>query len=51
MFDLCSPELQQKLIPIRDKFKIMDDKKLEDEKVPLYFYSSHLLPADRFSNA
>ncbi|XP_028402508.1 ubiquitin carboxyl-terminal hydrolase 14-like isoform X3 [Dendronephthya gigantea] len=32
VFELCTPGLQQKLIPIRDKFKIMDDKKLEEEK-------------------
>jgi hypothetical protein len=36
VFELCSPELQQKLIPIRDRFKIMDDKKLEEEKVDFY---------------
>ena len=33
VFELCTPELQQKLIPIRDRFKIMDDKRLEEEKV------------------
>lgn len=33
VFELCTPELQKKLIPIRDKFKIMDEKKLEEEKV------------------
>ncbi|CAB3993677.1 ubiquitin carboxyl-terminal hydrolase 14-like, partial [Paramuricea clavata] len=32
VYELCRPELQQKLIPIRDRFKIMDDKKLEEEK-------------------
>ena len=32
-YDLCSPELQKNLIPMRDRFKIQDDKKLEDEKV------------------
>ncbi len=25
-FDLCTPELQQKLIPMREKFRIVDDK-------------------------
>lgn len=28
-FDLCTPELQQKLTPMRAKFKIEDDKNLE----------------------
>jgi hypothetical protein len=36
VYELCRPELQQKLIPIRDRFKIMDDKKLEEEKVHFY---------------
>lgn len=29
IFDLCSPELQQKLMPMRDRFKEEDDKQLE----------------------
>uniref|UniRef100_A0A0N5AHE3 Ubiquitin carboxyl-terminal hydrolase n=1 Tax=Syphacia muris TaxID=451379 RepID=A0A0N5AHE3_9BILA len=29
MFDMCDPELQQKLIPMRDAFKDDDEKKLE----------------------
>lgn len=36
VYELCRPELQQKLIPMRDRFKIMDDKKLEEEKVHFY---------------
>lgn len=32
VFDLCSPELQKKIIPMRDRFKIRDDTKLEEEK-------------------
>lgn len=28
-FDLCTPELQQKLVPIRDKFKEIEDANLE----------------------
>ena len=27
--DLCTPELQEKLIPMRDKFKEEDDRKIE----------------------
>ncbi|XP_059163013.1 ubiquitin carboxyl-terminal hydrolase 14-like [Physella acuta] len=29
VFDLCTPALQQKLIPMRDKFKAAEDKKVE----------------------
>lgn len=29
VFDLCTPVLQQKLIPMRDKFKAAEDKKVE----------------------
>ncbi|XP_002732911.1 ubiquitin carboxyl-terminal hydrolase 14-like [Saccoglossus kowalevskii] len=30
MYDLCTPELQQKLVPMRDKFKEDEDKKVEE---------------------
>jgi len=30
-FELCTPELQQKLCPMRSKFKDMDDKKMDVE--------------------
>ncbi|EDV23537.1 uncharacterized protein TRIADDRAFT_50530 [Trichoplax adhaerens] len=33
VFDLCTPELQQKLIPMRNKFKEFEDKNIEKEKV------------------
>jgi len=29
IFDLCTPELQQRLIPARDKFKAEEDKRVE----------------------
>ncbi|BFY99755.1 hypothetical protein BsWGS_02795 [Bradybaena similaris] len=29
VFDLCTPALQQKLIPMRERFKAMEDKKVE----------------------
>ncbi|KAB7496103.1 Ubiquitin carboxyl-terminal hydrolase 14 [Armadillidium nasatum] len=32
VFDLCSEELQKKLIPYREKYKIMDDRLAEEEK-------------------
>ncbi|RDD43296.1 Ubiquitin carboxyl-terminal hydrolase 14 [Trichoplax sp. H2] len=32
VFDLCTPELQQKLIPMRNKFKEFEDKNIEKEK-------------------
>lgn len=28
-YELCSPELQEKLVPVRDKFKEMEDRNLE----------------------
>ncbi|XP_071483761.1 ubiquitin carboxyl-terminal hydrolase 14-like [Diadema antillarum] len=30
MFDLCTPELQEKLVPAREKFKALEDKKVEE---------------------
>ena len=30
VFDLCTPELKEKLLPIRGKFKEMEDRKLEE---------------------
>lgn len=32
VYDMCTPELQQKLIPMRDKFKEDDDRKVEIAK-------------------
>ena len=29
IFDLCTPELQQRLVPVRDKFKEEEDKRVE----------------------
>lgn len=33
VFDLCSEELQQKLMPARTKFKEIEDKKVEEAAV------------------
>lgn len=33
VFDLCSEELQQKLLPARTKFKEIEDKKVEEAAV------------------
>ncbi|KAL5017927.1 hypothetical protein ScPMuIL_003649 [Solemya velum] len=30
VFDMCSEELQQKLMPVREKFKEIEDKKIEE---------------------
>ncbi|KAK0042090.1 ubiquitin carboxyl-terminal hydrolase 14 [Biomphalaria pfeifferi] len=30
VFDLCTPSLQQKLIPIRERFKALEDKKVQE---------------------
>ena len=32
VFELCAPELQQKLIPMREKFRLVDDKKAHEAK-------------------
>lgn len=32
-FDLCTPELQKKLLPMREKFKEIEDKKVEEALV------------------
>jgi len=29
MYDLCTPELQQRLVPARDKFKAEEDKHVD----------------------
>ncbi|KAG5676155.1 hypothetical protein PVAND_006004 [Polypedilum vanderplanki] len=34
-FDLCTPELQQKLIPMREKFKELEDKAAEEKQVKM----------------
>lgn len=31
-FELCSPELQQKLVPVREKFKELEDKQVEEAR-------------------
>jgi ubiquitin carboxyl-terminal hydrolase 14 len=33
VFDLCSPELQKKLVPMRDRFKEEDEKQIEKARV------------------
>lgn len=35
VFDLCTEELQQKLMPVRTKFKEIEDKKVEEAAVRL----------------
>jgi ubiquitin carboxyl-terminal hydrolase 14 len=32
VFELCTPELQQKLIPVREKFRIVDDKNANEAR-------------------
>ena len=36
VFDLCTDELQQKLMPVRGKFKELEDKKLEEAEVIIH---------------
>ncbi len=35
VFDLCTEELQQKLMPVRARFKEIEDKKVEEAAVRL----------------
>ena len=37
VFELCSEDLQQKLIPVRDKFKEQEDKTAEEASKVLSF--------------
>lgn len=32
VYELCTPELQEKMLPIRSKFKVVEDKKLEKQQ-------------------
>lgn len=34
VFELCTPELQEKMLPMRTKFKEDEDKKLEMQQQP-----------------
>ena len=40
VYDLCTPELQAKLQPARDKFKELEDKKAE-EMIQVIHLSNH----------
>ena len=44
VFDLCTPELQQKLVPMRDKFKIQEDKDVERIRVRFFLSLLSTLP-------
>ena len=33
MYELCSEELQQKLLPMREKFKLEEDRKTEEAQL------------------
>ena len=37
VFELCTEELQQKLLPVRTKFKEIEDKKVEEAAVRLRY--------------
>ena len=45
VFDLCTPELQQKLVPMRDKFKIQEDKDVERIRVRFFLSLLSTLPS------
>ena len=42
MFDLCTPELQQRLTPVREKFKAEEDKRVEVAQTVTLNTSLHL---------
>lgn len=53
VYELCTTELQEKMLPIRSKFKNMEDKKLEkqQQKVRLIYnivLMSYNLVAEKF---
>lgn len=61
VFDLCSEELQQKLMPARTKFKEIEDKKVEEAAVrqanvlilgkQICFYKTDLSNLNRVENS
>ena len=60
VFDLCSEELQQKLMPARTKFKEIEDKKVEEAAVrqanvilrkQINFYKTDLSNVNRVENS
>ena len=60
VFDLCSEELQQKLMPARTKFKEIEDKKVEEAAVrqanvilrkQISFYKTDLANLNRVENS
>lgn len=38
VFDLCTPELQKRLLPIREKIKSAEDAKLDRERAKVFKY-------------
>ena len=36
VFDLCTPELQKLLMPMREKIKLSEDAKLERERAKVF---------------
>lgn len=49
VYELCTAELQEKMLPVRSKFKVIEDKKLERQqqkvtKICSCFTSFFLLP-------
>ncbi len=38
VFDLCTPELQKRLMPMREKIKSSEDAKLDRERAKVFHY-------------
>lgn len=54
VFELCTPELQEKMLPMRTKFKEDEDKKLEMQQQPkasaLWRRAEHFVLFEKPSN-
>lgn len=44
VYELCTPELQEKMVSIRSKFKDMEDRKLEQQQQKVRFLTHTLKP-------
>lgn len=39
VYELCTPELQEKMVSVRSKFKEVEDKKLEKQQQKVRFHT------------
>ncbi len=43
VFDICTPELQKRLMPIREKIKMAEDAKLDRERAKVFNFLFNFL--------